>query len=598
MLLDRQVRSYVAKYGRIQYPDQLYSFLPFVLFFVMMCAFLLLDAVLPLRDLGFSDALLTHVAPWTLWPTFILFPYQPVNAFIPVIIMADPPTVTSSWKETALLLGVFLNVFLLYLLALRLLPRRISLRYILISTVLLGILCVFIPIVTSTDVYSYIAYARMAVIYHLNPLTTVPTAIHIDPVYHRLYWLKQPSAYGPTWVLVTCFLEWLAITVGFNGILSMLLSLRIFGLAMHFGSTWLIWSISGHIQRRYGFFSPEKRLLGVLAFAWNPLLLLEACVNAHNDAALLFLVLLAIWMLVRRTPITTRTYLLATAMFALATCLKLYVVLLAPVLLLFLWIQPRKFQNTIGALATYLGIVLLLYTPFWQDGAILKVFLVNPTAFRNINSQAEFLSYLFNGIYYAIASAWAHHPISTYVYIGSPAELVAHILGIGAFVIIYALVLWRAARHALHHLGTLPGLIRWLALVWLLYCVIGAPWFWPWYTVTFFGLYALVEAMGDRNQLSFSFLRLPLATRLLTFSLLTLYCFFGWGPMHSAIPGLPGFLWTYLRGLWIWGLPMLAIRLHLKPSVISHRLDVGQGKGMRALIQGEMSEVEGNKNVA
>jgi hypothetical protein len=600
MLLDHQVRSYIAQYGRNQNPNQLYNFLPFVLFFAMMYAFLLLDAVLPLRDLKFTDALLTHVAPWTLWPTSILFPHRPVTAFVPVIIMANPPTVMSSWKETALLLGVFLNAFLLYLLALRLLPRRISLRYVLISTLLLGILCVFIPIVTSTDVYSYIAYARMAVIYHLNPLTTVPTAIHTDPVYGRLYWLKQPSAYGPTWALVTCLLQWLAISVGFNGILSMLLSLRIFGLAMHLGSTWLIWSISGHIQRRYGFISPEKRLLGVLAFAWNPLLLLEACVNAHNDASLLFFVLLAIWMLVRKTPITTRIYLLAAVMFALATSLKLYVVLLAPVLLLFLWIQPRKFQNTVGALATYLGIVLLLYAPFWEHGAILKVFLVNPTAFRNINSPAEFLSYLFNGIYYALVSVGAHHPITTYVYIGSSAELVAHILGIGVFVIIYGLVFWRAARHAQHHIGTFPGLIRWLALVWLLYCVIGAPWFWPWYAVTFFGLYALLEATSEREPLSFGFLRQPLTIRLLAFSLLTLYCFFGWGSTNSAIPGLPGFLCAYLRGLWVWALPLLAICLHLKPIVVSrsYKLGVLQGKGVRASIQRELSEVQDNENVA
>jgi len=334
----------------------------------------------------------------------------------------------------------------------------------------------------------------------------------------------------------------------------------------------------------------------VLAFAWNPLLLLEACVNAHNDASLLFFVLLAIWMLVRRTPITTRTYLLAAAMFALATSLKLYVVLLAPVLLLFLWIQPRKFQNTVGALATFLGIVLLLYAPFWEHGAILKVFLVNPTAFRNINSPAEFLSYLFNGIYYAIASESAHHLIATYI--GSPAEWVAHMLTIGAFVIIYGLVFWRAARHALHHIGTFPGLIRWLALVWLLYCVIGAPWFWPWYTVTFFGLYALFEATSEREPLSFGFLRQPLTIRLLAFSLLTLYCFFGWGPTNSAIPGLPGFLWAYLRGLWVWALPLLAIWLHLKLNITSHRLDVVQGKGVRALIQREISEVQDNENVA
>ena len=438
----------------------------------------------------------------------------------------------------------------------------------------------------------------MAIIYHLNPLTTVPTAIHTDPIYHRLYWLKQPSAYGPTWALVTCLLQWLAITVGFKGILSMLLILRIFGFAMHLGSTWLIWFISGHIQRRYGYISPEKRLLGVLAFAWNPLLLLEACVNAHNDASLLFFVLLAIWMLVRRTPITTRTYLLAAAMFALATSLKLYVVLLAPVLLLFLWIQPRKFQNIVGALATYPGMVLLLYAPFWEHGAILKVFLVNPSAFRNINSPAEFLSYLFDGIYYALVSVRAHHPITTYVYIGSPAELVAHILGIGVFVIIYGLVFWRAARHAQHHIGTFPGLIRWLALVWLLYCVIGAPWFWPWYAVTFFGLYAIVEATSERELLSFGFLRQPLTIRLLAFSLLTLCCFFGWGPTNSAIPGLPGFLWAYLRGLWVWALPLLAISLQLKPIVVSQSYKLGVVQGIRGSIQREISEVPGNRDVA
>jgi MFS superfamily sulfate permease-like transporter len=68
--------------------------------------------------------------------------------------------------------------------------------------------------------------------------------------------------------------------------------------------------------------SPQQRMRATLAFAWNPLLLFEACVNAHVDATLLFLVLLAIWFLIRRTPLNIYSFLLAAAMFAVATCVN------------------------------------------------------------------------------------------------------------------------------------------------------------------------------------------------------------------------------------------------------------------------------------
>ncbi len=571
-----------------QYPNQQQRFLPYLIFVAMLCSLLLIDAVLPLRDLQFVDALLTHVAQWTTWPTNILFPHQPITAFMYVIPPNSPPTIVGSWKRTALLFVVFLSVFLLYVLALRLLPKRINHRYILISTLLLGLLCVLIPIVTSSDVYSYIAYARIGAMYHLNPLTTLPKAIHFDPVYRRIRWLDQPSAYGPTWAIITCSLQWLANTVGLVGILAMLMILRLFALVMHLSSCWLIWSISGHLQSRYGFISPEKRLLALLAFAWNPLLLLEACVNAHNDATLIFFVLVAIWFLARTAPITTRTFVLAAALLALATCLKLYIILLIPGLLLFLWTQPNRIQKTIAVLISYFGIILLLYAPFWHDGAILDLFLVNPAANRNINSPAEFLAYLFNGIYYAIAKATGHPLIA--IYIGSPAEHVAHALSLVAFIILYGLLCWRTFR-APYRIDTLPALIRWLATAWLLYCFIGSPWFWPWYAVTFFGLYGLIESLGDRTgeiHHAPGFLDQPLVAPILTFSLLTLYCFFGWGPMNSAVIGLPLYLWAYLRGLWVWALPLLAILVSRKPGITSRWQE--QGKDMRRLIQQEMTE--------
>ncbi len=107
-----------------------------------------------------------------------------------------------------------------------------------------------------------------------------------------------------------------------------------------------------------------------------------------------------------------------------------------------------------------------------------------------------------------------------------------------------------------------------MALVWLLYCAIGSPWFYPWYLVTFFGLFALIEATSQRDQWLFYFLQLPLATRILAFSMLSQYCFYTWGALHTFIPLLSGFLWSYLSGLWIWILPLLALRLRSRSAIL------------------------------
>src|SRR6266704_1664606 len=392
--------------------------LPFILPLAMVCAILFLDAVLPLGGLWFHTALLTQLGSWTLLPTHLLFPGWAVSSTI-TSDHPTPPPVPLSWEQVPFLLTAFLLIFLLYLLALRRLPQYIvAYRYILFSTSLLGVLYLLIPVVTSPDIFSYIAYARMGVIYHLNPLTTLPTAILSDPVYVHLYWNTQPSAYGPTWVGISSLLQWLTLIFGTQTLLPMVVALRLLGLAAHLCSTLLIWSIAGHLQRLQGQDAPHKRLLATLAFAWNPLLLFEACVNAHNDAPLLLLVLLAIWFLLPRKQTTTgslRSYILAIVMLALATCLKLNIVLLVPFVFIFVWKKTLR-RGILTLALIYAGIIALLYAPFWQNGAILNVFRTNPTASRDINTLAEFLSRLYNGITaglgYALLASYTH---STYL---------------------------------------------------------------------------------------------------------------------------------------------------------------------------------------
>lgn len=580
-------------------PGRYTHFFPHATLGAMICAILLMDAILPLRDLWFHESMLTQLGPWPVAPSLLLFPGWNVIPPLPQQIhVTGAPFIPASWGIVAMLLGAFVVVFLTYIFALRRLPERVSRRFVMRSTVLLGLLFMTIPIVTSPDLYSYIAYARIGIVHGMNPLTTIPRTIHTDEIYSYIGWVDQPSAYGPTWVLLTCFFQGIfsLCRVG-DFLLLMVLTLRAWGLLMHLGSVALIWSISGSLQRLHGIVSQEKRLRATLAFAWNPLLLLEACTNAHNDSTLLFILLLAIWFLVRAqlkpeaqrasrwtawlspTMRARLSYLAPAALLALGTCLKINLILLLPGLLCYQWLQEmeqpvrQRLKRVGGSLAAYVGLIVALYAPFWNGGAIFNVFEVNPATYRAINTLPDTLSHLYNGI----AAAFGF-PVGAPI--GSPAEHFLHTLSMGLFVLIYAGLCWQVLRNP-NRLRSIYGLVRWMTLTWLLYCAVGSPWFWPWYMVTFFGLYALFESSKPaqayleegfntvgatrfeqsglwRRFEQFQLLLLqPRVARMLTFSLLTLYCFITWGPQHTFIPFLPGFVWSYFGGLWAWLLPFL-----------------------------------------
>lgn len=523
--------------------------LPSVFLIVLVTAWLLVDAVLPLLNLYFDSAQLISLSQLFLLPSRVLFPGHMLTPllFNP---FGDTSHITlrGTWREVALLLGSFLFLFVCYLLALRVLPKRVAIRYILVSTLLLGGICILFPVVTSPDLFSYIIYARMTTLYHLNPLTTTPQAISNDIVYNYLYWKDQPSAYGPTWMMLSSFLQWcVAHVFGVKNIWAAVLSLRLLGLVAHLWSTLLIWSLSGHLQRLNGTNRPHIRILATFAFAWNPLLIFEACVNAHNDTVMLLLLLLGLWVLIRSA--SQRSYIWVALLFALATCLKANVALLLPGLLLFLWLQPRRIQILCSFVFVYIGTVVVLYAPFWDSGAILKVLAVNPGTFRNENTLVDFIGQLYN----SLLRIFVHVSIPD---VGSQAERRTHTLSVGLFVLAYALLCVRAVIQ--RRLSTPIQLIQWMATAWFLYCLLGAPWFWPWYAVTFFGLFSLVEASATESRLVWSNRHVIFAVRVLAFTLLSSYCFVAWGLYNSFVPLLQQFRWAYLRGLWIW-LPVVLL---------------------------------------
>lgn len=586
----------------------------------MIFAILLMDAILPLRDLWFHEALLTQMGPWPVAPSLLLFPGWDVIPPIPANSLTGIPNIVLSWNAVAMLCGAFILVFLVYLFAVHYLPTRISRRFLMRSTLVLALLFMLIPVVTSPDIYSYIAYARLGIMYGQNPLTTLPQAINFDMIYSYVSWVDQPSAYGPTWTLLTSFFQLItALSFLGNFLLAMLLLLRAWGVLMHLGSVMLIWSIAGSLQQLYGTVSDEKRLRATLAFAWNPLLLLEGCTNAHNDTTLLFLVLLMIWFLLRiqiepETPLLPRRvlklaarfnpgvrrwllYLAPAGLMALITCLKINLILLAPGLFLYQWFQTtnqplwQRLKRIVASLATYAGLIIALYAPFWQGSELLNILSVNPAASRTINSLADAFAHLYNGITGASSNSLAGTA-------GSPAESFARIFSIGLFILFYAILCWQALRKPTFT-RTIRGLVYWMAAVWLLYCALGSPWFWPWYLTTFFGLFALIEVStpalteikeetpadaGNRpKRMGMARLLQQFqglqghsgAVRMLVLSMLLLYCFTTWGPQHTFIPGMPGYQWSYLSGAVTWLLPLpilfIARRAHSLKRSAEHK---------------------------
>jgi len=521
-------------------------------------AIFLLDAVLSLQGLGFFNALLPKGWLWAFWPSHMLFPQW---ANVTLRITASQQFALSfyllAWKECFLLFGAFLVVFLVYLGALYALPRRITHRYLLISTLLLGVMYLLIPIVTSQDLFLYISYARMAALYHLNPFTIAPVAIHTDPIYSYIFWTNQPSLYGSTWIGPIAALQWLALKLGLKSISPVVLLLRLFGLAIHLGSTQLIWILSGKLQGQNGPISLLRRRQVTLAFAWNPLLLIEACVNVHADTLMLFLLLLAIWVLVygqeRNAVIAPAFWIGTSIVLALAAGIKINAAIFLPGLLLYAWSQPKRLRTTLLIGASYLITMIILYVPFWLHGSSFTALFANPSSSQSVNSLPEFLF----GLYRSITHLWT---APSTVVSATSVEGVTRTLSILVFLGAYGWLCWKA-KNSLH---TTAHLVCWMAIAWLLYCIFGAPWFWPWYIIPLLGLLALVASIPAEAWPTWlhRFGTVPhfqLSISILAFSMLSLYGFYTWGFQHSSIPGLPGFHWSYLRGLWPWFFPLLAL---------------------------------------
>ncbi|NNE93913.1 MAG: hypothetical protein HKN23_19865 [Verrucomicrobiales bacterium] len=108
--------------------------------------------------------------------------------------------------------------------------------------------------------------------------------------------------------------------------------------------------------------------LGVIFYAWNPLVLKEFSNSAHYDCVPIFFSMLAVFLAVRGAGKAKTALALAAG-----TLAKYFSVLLVPVLL---FDSPKKWLKSVGPIAIFAGAVVVGFLPFWiwNEAGIARVF--------------------------------------------------------------------------------------------------------------------------------------------------------------------------------------------------------------------------------
>lgn len=260
-------------------------------FFLLLCAFVLfaLVTVAPLNRLAgttFLSSLPTN-------PLLLLF-----GAALPVDLHLSANQHASQVNTDSIeFLLVMAILFLLYALTARLLLRKqLSFGYkkcmalIFIGAILVGIVYVLTPSLLSRDAFVYAGYGRVIVTHAANPYYTPLSAFPHDPLLPLDDWGNAIAAYGPLWLLICA----VSTMISGSAILPYLFFFRLLGLVLHLCNIALV----AAILRRWGR-SPRTILVGTLLYAWNPLVLFESNLGAHNDTAMVTCLLLGILLTLR-----------------------------------------------------------------------------------------------------------------------------------------------------------------------------------------------------------------------------------------------------------------------------------------------------------
>ena len=404
---------------------------------------------------------LALLAGW-LWPLRI---WQPSWA------ITDPEPLSRMVGRSTAGLGLFLTTLLLwlgsYVVVLTLSRRRLpasARSAILLLPLLFAITLAPTWPAASKDVYHYVIEGRTLAVHGLNPLTTAPASLLDDPLYWILSsWQWEPSRYGPLWALIAAVPARLA----GSSLTAAVLGFKTIGVAAFAGVAFLVYLTARWV-------CPERALPAYALVAWNPLLLVEAAANAHNDILMLACTALALWCAARRD------WTFAFPALAAGILVKYTCGLLGPLLLLWAWREsaghPAQRRQLVLGLALALWLTLSAYALLWSGAETVRA--LGGAAADALNSPGWLLR---EALQRTLLSERAAGLV-----VGAPLAVI--FLAVNA-VALRRVWLGRRGTVALWQAGLLAMTVYLATVSW---------WFWPWYVTWLLPLAGLL--VGRRHS--------------------------------------------------------------------------------------------------
>jgi hypothetical protein len=260
--------------------------------------------------------------------------------------------------------------------------RAISTRWAIVLIAALQLIVFVGPVLLSTDVFSYVAYARMGVEHGLNPYTHGPDAIVHDPIYRYVGhdWDRVATAYGPLYTLLSYPLAPL-------GVVGALWAMKLEALLASAGTLALTWRCA----RARGF-DPVAAILVVGA---NPLYFLYALGGAHNDLIMMFAMMAAVSLVVvapaaGASAHSARREAAAAAWIVAGALTKATVAVLLP----FMIVSKRRLAPIFGTVAALALAAVAGYAVFGIHGINIVAALNRDAAFVSTDSFANEIAHL------------------------------------------------------------------------------------------------------------------------------------------------------------------------------------------------------------
>jgi len=244
--------------------------------------------------------------------------------------------------SSVIYLGLLVLLFGWYLY----IAKKKSIKHIMIYLgILIGVLAVSYP-AFSNDIFNYIATARVTYAYHENPYIIMPIDIVNEPMLKFLQAANKTALYGPTWIAITA----IPYLLGLGNLLITMYMMKAVAVAFYIGVTYLIWKFT-------------KRPSAVVLFAFNPLVIIDTLVDAHNDVVMMFFALSAFYVLRRKQ------YVLASVLLLVSILVKGATLFVIPVFVYAVWsgIRENVRWENIWTLASYSMFVVFMLSPIREE---------------------------------------------------------------------------------------------------------------------------------------------------------------------------------------------------------------------------------------